>query len=72
MAKSGEPKVTLTTRFEEAGAALRRERGQALLEYALVIGFIGMGAIVAMWALGSAIGEAYQAVSEVFETYVPV
>jgi len=50
--------------FEEARAGLRREEGQTLLEYALIVGFIGIGTIAAMWALGSGIGPAFQVVTD--------
>jgi len=51
---------------------LRRERGQTLLEYALIIGFIGISSIVAMIALGPAIGHAFEAVTGVVEEYMPL
>lgn len=65
MAKSGEPRAKFTAWSEEAGAGLRREEGQTLLEYALIIGFIGMGTIAVMMALGPAIGHAFEMVTKV-------
>lgn len=41
-----------------------REGGQTLLEYALIVGFIGMATIAIMWALGPAIGAAFQVVTD--------
>ena len=64
MAENGEPRAHLRTWSEEARAGLQREEGQTLLEYALIIGFIGMGSIVFMWALGPAIGGAFQVVTD--------
>jgi Flp pilus assembly pilin Flp len=48
---------------DKARVALRRQEGQTLLEYALIVGFIGMGTIAAMIALGPAIGAAFQVVT---------
>jgi Flp pilus assembly pilin Flp len=63
MASSSGPRAKLTTWSEEAGAGLQREEGQTLLEYALIIAFVGMGSIAAMWTLGPAIGQAFQVVT---------
>jgi Flp pilus assembly pilin Flp len=49
--------------FKKAGASLRREEGQTLLEYALIVGFIGTATVAAMIALGSGIGPAFQVVT---------
>jgi Flp pilus assembly pilin Flp len=57
---------------QEAKAALRREGGQTLVEYALIVGFIGVAAIAAMMLLVPAIGPAFQAVTNVIEEHVPL
>jgi Flp pilus assembly pilin Flp len=64
MADRGSPRCRPVAWVEETRAALRRQEGQTLLEYALIIAFIGMGTIAIMWLLGPAIGEAYQVVTE--------
>jgi len=66
------PMVRLIAWVQEAKAGLRREGGQTLLEYALIIGFIGIGTIAAMIALGPAIGDAFQSVTGVIEEYMPL
>lgn len=43
-------------------AIVREESGQDLIEYALVAGLIGLGAIVAMSGLGTKIGTAFTTV----------
>jgi len=70
MARSGEPRAKLRTWSEEAGAGLQREEGQTLLEYALIIAFVGMGSIAAMWALGPGIGHAFEMVTKVIEDHM--
>ena len=57
---------------QKAKAALRREGGQTLLEYALIVGFISIGTIAAMIALGPAIGDAFQSVTDVIGEYMPL
>ena len=57
---------------QKAKAALRREGGQTLLEYALIVGFIGMATITALMLLAPAIVPAFQAVTGVIEEYVPL
>jgi Flp pilus assembly pilin Flp len=64
MAMSGEATAKLRAWFEETKAGLPREEGQTLLEYALIIAFVGMGTIAAMWILGPAIGDAFQVVTD--------
>jgi len=63
MAEGCAPTARLMAWVQEAKAALRREGGQTLLEYALIIGFIGIGAIAAMIALAPAIGDAFQVIT---------
>jgi pilus assembly protein Flp/PilA len=46
-----------------ASRRIRGEHGQTLLEYALIVGFIGIGTIAAMWALGPAIGSAFEGIT---------
>jgi Flp pilus assembly pilin Flp len=65
MAGGSWPGARLRAWVEEAGAALRRQKGQTLLEYALIIAFIGMGTVAAMIALGPTIGDAFQVVTDV-------
>jgi pilus assembly protein Flp/PilA len=43
-------------------ALLNDESGQDLIEYALVAGLIGLGAVLAMTTLSSKIGTAFSAV----------
>ncbi len=43
-------------------ALLRDESGQDLIEYALVAGLIGLGAVVAMSGLATKIGSAFNSV----------
>ncbi len=43
---------------------VNREDGQTLLEYALIVGFIGMGTIAVLWLLGPAIGAAFDVVTD--------
>jgi pilus assembly protein Flp/PilA len=40
-------------------AALQEESGQDLIEYALVAGLLGLGAVVAMSGLSGPIGNAF-------------
>jgi Flp pilus assembly pilin Flp len=72
MAEGWRPTARLAAWLQEAKAALRREKGQTLLEYALIVGFIGIGSIAAMIALGPAIGHAYEAVTGIIEEYMPL
>jgi Flp pilus assembly pilin Flp len=72
MAEGYWPMARLVAWAHEAKAALRREKGQTLLEYALIIGFIGIATIAAMIALGPGIGDAFQAVTGIVEEYVPL
>ena len=64
MAEERGPWTSLRGWVEEARVALLREGGQTLVEYAAIIGFIGIGTIAAMIALGPAIGVAFQAVTD--------
>ena len=43
-------------------AIMRDESGQDLIEYALVAGLIGLGAVVAMTGLSGKIGNAFNSV----------
>ena len=45
-----------------AAAFLKDESGQDLIEYALVAGLIGLGAVVAMSGLSTKIGAAFNSV----------
>jgi Flp pilus assembly pilin Flp len=72
MAKGWQPTARLAAWVQEAKAAFQRERGQTLLEYALIVGFVGIGSIAAMIALGPAIGHAFEAVTGVVEEYMPL
>lgn len=47
------------------GLLARREEGQTLLEYALIIAFIAVGTVAALIALGPGIGKGFQAVTAV-------
>jgi pilus assembly protein Flp/PilA len=44
------------------GALLKDESGQDLIEYALVAGLIGLGAVLAMSGLATKIGTAFNSV----------
>lgn len=44
------------------GLLLREDSGQDLIEYALVAGLIGLGAVVAMTSLSTTIGAAFTSV----------
>jgi Flp pilus assembly pilin Flp len=70
MAERGEAIAKLRAWFEEARAGLRRQEGQTLVEYSLIIAFIGMGTIAFMWALGPAIGHAFEMVTKVIEDHM--
>jgi len=72
MAERRWPTARLVAWVQEAKAALWREGGQTLLEYALIVGFIGVAAITAMMALAPAIGPAFQAVTDVLEEHMPL
>jgi Flp pilus assembly pilin Flp len=72
MAKGRQPMARVVTWIHEAKAAARRERGQTLLEYALIVGFISVAAIGAMILLAPAIAPAFQAVTDVLEEHVPL
>ena len=72
MAESGGPRVKLWAWLEEVGNVLRRQEGQTLVEYALMIGVISIATIFAMQALGPSIGNAFQAVTGVIEEYSPL
>ncbi len=51
-------------RVVAASRRCNREDGQTLLEYALIVGFIGIGTIAVMVLLGPAIGAAFQVVTD--------
>ena len=51
-------------------ALLKDESGQDLIEYALVAGLIGLGAIVAMTSLSTKIGSAFTSVGNQLTTAV--
>ncbi|HEX9198145.1 MAG TPA: Flp family type IVb pilin [Acidobacteriaceae bacterium] len=44
------------------GTFMKDESGQDLIEYALVAGLVGLGAVVAMSGLSTKIGNAFSAV----------
>jgi len=72
MAEGWGPTARPAAWVQEAKASLRCEKGQTLLEYALIVGFIGIGSIAAMMVLGPAIGHAFEAVTGVVEEYMPL
>jgi pilus assembly protein Flp/PilA len=43
---------------------LRRDEGQTLVEYALIVGLVSIAAIVVMITMGSKIGDVFQAISD--------
>ena len=47
------------------GLPARREEGQTLLEYALIVGFVALAAVAVLTVLGPAIGEGFQAVTAI-------
>ena len=53
----------MMTNLKKAAIALiRDESGQDLIEYALVAGLIGIGAVIAMTSLSGKIGNAFNGV----------
>jgi pilus assembly protein Flp/PilA len=42
---------------------LRRDEGQTLVEYALIVGLVSIAAIVVMITMGGAIGDVFQAIT---------
>lgn len=60
--RTGE-KLTMKSINAVMQSLLRDESGQDLIEYALVAGLIGLGAVVAMTGLGTAIKNAFTSVS---------
>jgi Flp pilus assembly pilin Flp len=65
MAEGLTAKAGPLARVRGAAVTLSREEGQTLLEYALIVGFIGMATIAAMIALAPAIGNACERVTKV-------
>jgi Flp pilus assembly pilin Flp len=51
--------------FFESSAALRREDGQTMAEYGVVLAVITLAVVVALGALSGAIGDALNAVTGV-------
>jgi pilus assembly protein Flp/PilA len=47
---------------------LKDENGQDLVEYALVVGIIALGAVIAMTGLGNKIADAFNAVGNKLPT----
>jgi pilus assembly protein Flp/PilA len=43
---------------------LRRDEGQTLVEYALIVGLVSIAAIVIMVLMGGAIGDVFQAITD--------
>jgi pilus assembly protein Flp/PilA len=43
---------------------LRRDEGQTLVEYALIVGLVSIAAIVIMITMGGAIGDVFQAITD--------
>jgi pilus assembly protein Flp/PilA len=43
---------------------LRRDEGQTLVEYALIVGLVSIAAIVVMITMGGKIGDVFQAISD--------
>jgi pilus assembly protein Flp/PilA len=43
---------------------LRRDEGQTLVEYALIVGLVSIAAIVVMITMGGKVGDVFQAVSD--------
>jgi pilus assembly protein Flp/PilA len=54
--------LIMKTLFNLLNNLLKDESGQDLIEYALVAGLIGVGAIVAMTGLGTKIGTSFTSV----------
>jgi pilus assembly protein Flp/PilA len=44
---------------------LRRDEGQTLVEYALIVGLVSIAAIVVMIAMGGSIGDAFGKITSV-------
>jgi pilus assembly protein Flp/PilA len=43
---------------------LRRDEGQTLVEYALIVGLVSIAAILVMITMGGKVGDVFQAVSD--------
>jgi len=43
---------------------IREEKGQTLVEYALIVGLVSIAAIVIMITMGGAIGDVFQAITD--------
>lgn len=43
---------------------IREEKGQTLVEYALIVGLVSIAAIVVMITMGGAIGDVFQAITD--------
>ena len=43
---------------------LRRDEGQTLVEYALIVGLVSIAAIVIMITMGGAIGDVFTAITD--------
>jgi len=43
---------------------LRRDEGQTLVEYALIVGLVSIAAIVIMVTMGGAIGDVFTAITD--------
>jgi Flp pilus assembly pilin Flp len=70
MARSDGRIAKLRAWFGGARAALRREEGQTLVEYALIAGFIGIASIPALILLAPGITPAFEAVKQLIEDHM--
>ena len=43
---------------------VRRDEGQTLVEYALIVGLVSIAAILIMITMGGAIGDVFQAIAD--------
>jgi len=43
---------------------IREEKGQTLVEYALIVGLVSIAAIVVMITMGGAIGDVFSAITD--------
>jgi Flp pilus assembly pilin Flp len=56
----------LKTYFESSASRVRREDGQTMAEYGVVLAVITLAVVVALAALSGAIGDAINAVTGIF------
>ena len=61
--------LKLYVRMQALGSALKNEDGQDMVEYAIVLGLIAMGATVAMKGLATTIGTGFTSIGTKLTNY---